>query len=200
MQQKMGRYLSRSRRALNPYLKKQGLSYPVSELAILVLKQSRTLQLYGKNTGEAWKYIRSYPVYAASGRSGPKLHSGDYQVPEGIYSIVGLNPLSRFDLSMHLNYPNSFDREKAKQDGRHHLGGDIYIHGDRRSIGCIAIGDKAIEQIFPLVYETGIEHVQVIIAPCDLRKNSPRYHAGEPAWISELYIKILNRIEQFPAP
>ena len=200
MRVKMARFQLQSKRALKPYLKKAGLTYPVDQLAILIIKDRKQLELYGKSLSGHWKFIRTYSILAASGRSGPKLHAGDHQVPEGIYQIVGLNPLSHFDLSMHLNYPNAFDRQHAQQDGRGDLGGDIYIHGDKRSIGCIAIGNKAIEQLFPLVYETGIENVQVIIAPSDFRYKSPRYYPGAPRWLPQLYVKILNTIEQFPEP
>lgn len=200
MRVKISRFQSHSKRALEPYLKKAGLSYPVDQLAILIIKDRKQLELYGKSAAGHWRFIRTYSILAASGRSGPKLHAGDHQVPEGVYKIVGLNPLSHFDLSMHLNYPNDFDRQHAQQDGRGDLGGDIYIHGDKRSIGCIAIGDKAIEQLFPLVYETGIENVQVIIAPSDFRYKAPRYYHGAPRWLPQLYVKILNTIEQFPEP
>lgn len=199
MHSKMSRYLGYSKNSLSPYLRRQHLTYPVSRLAILVLKKTKRLEVYAKNTGR-WKYIRSYPVLAASGHAGPKLREGDYQVPEGVYHIVGLNPESRFDLSMRLNYPNQIDRQHARQDGRQHLGGEIYIHGDQRSVGCVAIGDKAIEQLFPLVYETGIENVTVIIAPNDLRYKIPHYRSGQPRWLPSLYVELLNHLEPFPLP
>ena len=200
MQEKMVQFGMQSRRSLSPLLRQRGLTYPVAQLALLILKKSKRLELYGKNAGGRWKYIKTYPVLAASGHAGPKLHAGDRQVPEGVYRIVGLNPLSRFDLSMRLNYPNAFDMAQANAEGRRHLGGDIYIHGDQRSIGCVAIGNKAIEELFPLVYKTGIEHVDVLIAPLDLRQQPPPYRLGEPRWLPALYVRLLNAIEQFPEP
>jgi murein L,D-transpeptidase YafK len=71
----------------------------------------------------------------ASGKAGPKLREGDGQVPEGIYRIDGLNPNSSYHLSLKLNYPNDFDLEQARTEGRTELGGDIFIHGKAVSIG-----------------------------------------------------------------
>ncbi len=68
-----------------------------------------------------------------------------------------------------LNYPNSADRYYARLDHRHDLGDDIFIHGSDASIGCIPIGNKAIEQLFVLAYLVGERYIKVIIAPDDLR-------------------------------
>ena len=62
--------------------------------------------------------IESYPFTGFSGTIGPKLKNGDKQIPEGIYSVEYLNPNSKFYLSIKINYPNDFDREKASLDGR----------------------------------------------------------------------------------
>src|SRR5436190_607476 len=77
----------------------------------------------------AWRFVREYPVMAASGGRGPKLREGDGQVPEGMYTIDWLNPNSSYHLSMHVDYPNAFDRAHAADDGRTALGGAIMIHG-----------------------------------------------------------------------
>jgi len=71
--------------------------------------------------------VADYRITAASGTAGPKLREGDRQVPEGIYRIVGLNPNSRYHLSMKLDYPNAFDRHQAARDGRARPGSDIFI-------------------------------------------------------------------------
>jgi murein L,D-transpeptidase YafK len=61
--------------------------------------------------------IHRYPLLAASGVAGPKLRQGDKQVPEGVYGISFLNPNSRYDVSLRVNYPNAFDRQMAAKDG-----------------------------------------------------------------------------------
>ena len=49
------------------------------------------------------------------------------------------------------------------------LGGDIMIHGKAVTIGCVPVGDDAIEDIFYLAYAVGIKNVSVVIAPYDMR-------------------------------
>jgi murein L,D-transpeptidase YafK len=96
------------------------------------------------------RLLKTFPILAQSGNPGPKHQEGDLQVPEGVYRIAVFNPESRFHLSLGLNYPNEADR--ARVDSRK-PGGDIYIHGSAVSIGCLAMGDEAIEQIFLLAYD-----------------------------------------------
>jgi len=199
MREKITEYEPAANTQLKPYFVRAHVKFPPDNIALLIFKRSRQLQLYAKQNGH-WIYIRRFSVLAASGGPGPKLHAGDYQVPEGIYRIVGLNPESRFDLSMHLNYPNSFDRRYAKKDHRSDLGGDIFIHGNKRSIGCIAIGDAAIQQLFPLVYEVGAQNVKVIIAPNDLRTQAPVFGRTHPKWLPILYLNIYDALKPFPSP
>lgn len=138
------------------------------------------------------------PILRASGGPGPKLAEGDGQVPEGIYAIESLNPNSRHHLALKVGYPNESDRSWADSDGRTALGGDIMIHGGSLSIGCIAIGDPAIERVFPLAEEVGVEDVRVVIAPSDLRVESPQRAAGSPALLGALYSELRRELEQFP--
>ena len=115
-------------------------------------------------------------------------------IPEQPFS----NPLSNFDLSMQIDYPNQFDRHWAKIAGRRHLGGDIFIHGGDRSIGCIAIGNNAIQKLYPLVDRVGLEHVDVIIAPNDLRRQKAIITKRDPKWVPQLYAQIGAALKAFP--
>ncbi len=196
---KINRYAQSSLRHFSYYFKRAKVTLPPKELAILIFKQNKRLDLYAReNHLMTWQFIRSYRIYAASGGPGPKLKSGDNQVPEGIYRIVGLNPDSHYDLSMQLNYPNNLDREYALQDHRMNLGSNIFIHGKHKSIGCVAIGDSAIEQLFPLVYFVGTDNVKVIIAPDDMRVSAPVYGNSHPRWLTGLYGKIKMALRNFP--
>jgi len=120
-------------------------------------------------------------------------------VPEGIYQLLYLNPHSRFHVSMKVSYPNEFDRRHAAADGRTRLGGDIFIHGDAVSIGCIAVGDTAIEELYTLVEDTGVRNVRVIIAPNDMRNGRAEIAPDGPRWIGELYRDIANALAAYPA-
>jgi hypothetical protein len=129
---------------------------------------------------------------------GPKQKQGDRQVPEGIYQITLLNPNSTYHLSMKLNYPNSYDLTMAHHDRRSNLGGDIYIHGGTKSIGCLAIGDKAMEDLFVLVAKIGLDNASVLIAPYDLRKGSPNvYLRTDPLWLPALYESLGQEMAKF---
>lgn len=182
---------------IRPFFEQAGVSYPSAALAFVVLKEERELEVWAEGDGK-WVYIRTYDVLAASGGQGPKQRQGDRQVPEGIYRIVDLNPASRFHLSMKINYPNSYDLQKAHDEKRSNLGGDIYIHGKAKSIGCLAVGDPAIEELFVLVAKTGVNNVKVVIAPNDMRKYSPNADmASQPPWLPDLYDTIGQELAKF---
>jgi murein L,D-transpeptidase YafK len=136
------------------------------KLRILVFKNERSVEVHAPG----WKVPRIYPMTAFSGTLGPKLREGDGQIPEGIYGIGYLNPNSSYYLSLKVTYPNASDRARAKADGRTNLGGDIMIHGKAVTIGCVPVGDDAIEDIFYLASAVGIKNVSVVIAPYDMRQ------------------------------
>jgi len=120
---------------------------------------------------------------------GPKLKEGDKQVPEGVYRVESLNPNSRYHLAVRINYPNEFDRRQAEIDGRTSLGGDIMIHGSCCSVGCLAMGDEAVEDLFVLAGEVGIDNVSVILCPMDFRKRQ-MLNLDLPGWTDKLYEEI----------
>lgn len=193
----VAKYGPAARARLAPHFKRAGVAYPPKEIAILVLKQERRVAVWVRGT-DRWRFLRNYPILAASGHAGPKLRQGDYQVPEGVYRIAHLNPASSYHLSMKVNYPNAFDLRMARRDGRTRLGGDIFIHGKDVSIGCVALGDPAIEELFTMVAQTGHGKVRVIIAPNDLRVAGPVLHEDSPLWVRELYRTVAAALAAFP--
>lgn len=193
----VARYGPAARARLAPHFKRAGVAYPPKRIAILALKRESRVAIWAQSNG-GWRFIRDYPILAASGHAGPKLLQGDYQVPEGVYRIEHLNPNSSYHMSMKVNYPNEFDRRMAARDGRTNLGGDIFIHGKNVSIGCIALGDPAIEELFTLVAATGVSRVKVIIAPNDLRTRGALFRADAPRWVGELYRVVAAALAEFP--
>jgi len=184
-------------RRLAPRLKEKGLPYPPGELVLVGLKHERVLELWARGGESDFFLVRTYPILAASGRLGPKLREGDRQVPEGLYRIESLNPNSSYHLSLRLNYPNKFDRRHAREEGRNEPGSDIMIHGSNVSIGCIAVGDEAAEDLFVLVAETGIENVSVILAPVDFRRRQmPALNHELPSWTAQLYRRIREELRR----
>jgi murein L,D-transpeptidase YafK len=168
------------------------------EMAILAFKKEQILEVVvRKNENESWKLLKMYPFTAFSGKIGPKLKNGDKQIPEGIYQMEYLNPNSKYHLSIKVNYPNAFDREKAKLDGRIDLGGDIMIHGKNVTIGCIPVGDKNIEEIFILATKTKNKHFPIIIAPHDFRTNKTFPEIEAISWEKDLYKNIAKELTNF---
>ena len=189
-------------RRLRPAFQRAGISMPPEQLTLLALKEEKRLEIYAADGSGGHRVVLSYPILAASGIAGPKLREGDKQVPEGVYRIELLNPNSRYHLSLRVNYPNADDIEQAGRDGRDLsvLGGDIMIHGGAESIGCIAIGDPAVEELFVLVARTGLDNVQLIIAPRDLRQKSPEAsNDAGPVWVAELHEQVRSEMAKLTA-
>lgn len=191
------KYGSAARARLKPKFMKAGAAYPPKQIALLVFKREGRVALWARDA-QRWRFVRDYPILAASGHAGPKLRQGDYQVPEGVYRIEWLNPNSSYHLSMKVNYPNAFDRSMAQRDRRTNLGGDIFIHGKDVSIGCVALGDPAIEELFTLAADTGYQRTKVIIAPNDLRIGGAILHERAPRWVGELYRTVAAALAEFP--
>jgi hypothetical protein len=184
-----------------PYFKQAGLEYPPRSVTLVGLKQERLLQVYAAGTNGTVRFVRSYPILAASGSAGPKLREGDLQVPEGLYRIESLNPNSRFHLSLRINYPNEDDRARARAENRTQLGGDIMIHGDVVSVGCLAMGDEAAEDLFVLAALTGVPNVQVILSPMDFRERDlAGMPEGAPSWVAERYATIRKALAALGQP
>ncbi len=195
---KVNEYSKYAEARLKPDFAKAQVNYPPKQITLLVFKHEKRMELWARDSTQSrWHHIKNFRVYAASGGPGPKLHSMDDQVPEGIYHIIGLNPESRFDLSMHVSYPNAFDRYHALLDHRTNLGGDIFIHGNKLSIGCIAIGDTNIQQLFVLADLVGIKNIEVIIAPNDLRYQKPLPSREKVTWLPQLYANIRAALQPF---
>ncbi|MBU1108487.1 MAG: L,D-transpeptidase family protein [Candidatus Riflebacteria bacterium] len=183
---------------LSPLFLKKGVQYPPNEIVFIALKTERIFEVYANNLGEKFKKICSYPILAASGKIGPKLREGDRQVPEGIYKIESMNPNSLYHLSMKISYPNDFDKKIAQIENRHNPGGDIMIHGNQLSIGCIAMGDEASEDLFVLAAKTGYDRIKVIISPIDFRDYSlPEGMIVKQTWVNDLYEEIKNEIKKY---
>lgn len=150
---------------LETELKKQGLRLGNAAF-IRVFKESRSLELWLQSKQE-WRLFRSYPIAAMSGSLGPKLIEGDGQAPEGFYSVTkaSLNPASKFHLSFNIGYPNAYDQHHGR------TGSFIMVHGNEVSIGCFAMTDPVIEEIYLVVeaaLSAGQESLPVHVFPFPL--------------------------------
>ena len=186
------------RSRLAPAFEAAGVPYPPTSFTLIGLKAEKRLELWAPDAAGRPRLVKAYPVLAASGGAGPKLREGDRQVPEGLYGIESLNPNSRFHLSLRMDYPNAADRRRAQAEGRTGLGGDIMIHGSDVSIGCLAMGDSAAEELFVLAALTGPKNIRVILSPVDFRrKDEVGLTSSLPAWVPDLYAEIKAELARY---
>jgi len=168
--------------------------YP-EKIILVGFKEEQVLQVYA-NDSNGIQFVKEYPFTAFSGKFGPKLKEGDKQIPEGIYEVEYLNPNSSYYLSIKINYPNEFDISKSKYSKKSDLGSDIFIHGKSATIGCIPIGDEAIEEVFLLTQKAINNKVKVIISPRDFRTHPTYPDITAIDWEKELYSIIDNELFQ----
>ncbi|PIE45597.1 MAG: 2-dehydro-3-deoxyphosphooctonate aldolase [Gammaproteobacteria bacterium] len=126
---------------------------------IRTFKKESRLELWMKpKNSQRYVLFRTYPICAYSGGLGPKIRRGDRMTPEGFYAIKknGLNPHSRFHLSMDIGYPNRYDRYLRR------TGSLLMIHGACDSIGCFAMSNQQMEEIYYLV-EQALQNGQLSV-------------------------------------
>ena len=121
------------------------IDYKKQTILIRVFKYENEPELWVKNSNASYSLLKTYNICSASGDTGPKRKAGDYQVPEGFYHIDRFNPQSSFYVSLGLNYSNASDKILSDKKNP---GGDIFIHGNCISIGCIAMTDDKIKEIY----------------------------------------------------
>jgi murein L,D-transpeptidase YafK len=122
-----------------------GVAYPPAELLFRTFKKEKELEVWATSEkGGVMTRVATYEVCRMSGDLGPKRAEGDMQVPEGFYTIQYYWPISNYHLEMKVGYPNVSD----KVLGSSFPGGDIMIHGSCASIGCIAMGDERVEELW----------------------------------------------------
>lgn len=134
--------------SLKKQFKEKKLAWPPQSVYVRSFKHDRVLELWVKNKNvDSFTLFKTYKVCMQSGGIGPKRSEGDNQVPEGFYYINEYNSKSTYHLALGLNYPNASDKVLCDQKKP---GGDIYIHGNCVSTGCIAIQDYPIEEVYTL--------------------------------------------------
>ena len=114
-----------------------------------------------------------------SGTLGPKLAEGDCQAPEGFYFVANrhLNPRSTYHLSFNLGFPNAYDLAHGR------TGSHLMVHGSDMSIGCFAMTDPGIEEIYTLcaaALAKGQPFFRVHIFPFRMNEERMTKAAGDP--------------------
>lgn len=152
--------------SLRKELKEKGFQWPLKYMYVRAFKHEKQLEVWLKNDwAEKFELFKVYKVCATSGTYGPKRKEGDKQIPEGFYYINEFKPNSNYHLALGLNYPNASD---AILSDHNKPGGDIYIHGNCVTIGCLPLTDSLIEQVYYLasvVKDQGQDFIPVHIYP-----------------------------------
>ena len=164
---------ARCERELGAHFAAAGVRWPAGEIFLRAMKREGQLEMWARDRAdESFRLVRTYPILAHSGDPGPKRREGDMQVPEGFYEVDRFNPESTFHLSLGLNYPNASDLILSDPAAP---GFDIFIHGGSASIGCLAMGDPAIEEIYLTALDSGVRPIRVHLFPA--RMDAPDWIA-----------------------
>ncbi|HZO13913.1 MAG TPA: L,D-transpeptidase family protein [Polyangiaceae bacterium] len=175
----------RSRRAhlekseiVRDLFERAGVSLPPAQFLLRAYKQERELEVWAASSAdEPLVHVTTYAICAASGELGPKRREGDQQVPEGFYKIEYLWPDSDFYLAMKVGYPNVSDKILGNPTAP---GGDIMIHGACASIGCLAMSDERIQELWVMAshaQKRGRIHVHIFPTRDPASLTDPRHEA-----------------------
>jgi murein L,D-transpeptidase YafK len=155
-------------------------SSPDKGMVVRIFKEEEVLEVWKQTSSGSYKLFKTYEICAFSGDLGPKFREGDRQSPEGFYTITPglMNPRSSYYLSFNTGFPNKFDRAHGR------TGSNLMVHGDCLSVGCYAMTDAGIAEIYALARETfqGGNHsfqLQIFpfrMTPANLARHSTSQH------------------------
>jgi len=125
-------------------------SSPSEPMVVRLFKQTSELEVWKRTTSGSYALLKTYEICKWSGALGPKVREGDYQSPEGFYDVTPglMNPKSSYWLSFNVGFPNKFDQAWGR------TGTNLMIHGDCKSVGCYAMTDEGIKEIYAMARET----------------------------------------------
>ena len=146
---------------------------------IRIFKRSSELEVWLKKEGGRFELFKTYIICRYSGDLGPKLEQGDKQAPEGFYAVRydRMNPWSNNHLSFNLGYPNAYDRTHDRS------GSALMVHGGCRSIGCYAVTDYYMDEIYTLAdaaLAKGQSEIQVHVFPFRLTSTNLALYRSSP--------------------
>jgi len=149
-----------------------------SPIFIRIFKESKELELWVKRD-KTFSLFKTYPIAYFSGTLGPKSREGDKQAPEGFYYVSPsrMNPRSQFHLSFNIGYPNLYDQQHQQ------TGSAIMVHGNTVSIGCFAMTDRRIEEIYTIAdhaLNSGQPFFRVHIFPFRMTDENMERYATSP--------------------
>jgi len=145
-------------------------SYAKEKIDIIVIKKSERILYAVKND----KIIKKYNIALGRNPKGHKKKEGDKKTPEGYYFVDGKNAKSNFFLSLHISYPNFYDKRVAERNninpGEHiaihglpsiNLLSQYLYNGVDWTDGCIALNNSDMQELWDLTEEG----TQILIKP-----------------------------------
>jgi murein L,D-transpeptidase YafK len=116
-----------------------------AQMFIRIFKSESELEVWLEKNGR-FEHFATYPICHWSGTLGPKQREGDKQTPEGFYTITSrqLHHVGRWPRSLNLGFPNAFDQAMGRS------GSYILVHGGCSSVGCFAMTNPVIGEIYDL--------------------------------------------------
>ena len=146
---------------------------------IRTYKEEHTLEVWKQDRAGKFALLKSYPICKYSGKLGPKIAQGDYQAPEGFYDITPdqMNPQSSEYLSFNIGFPNAFDQSLGR------TGSFLMVHGGCKSVGCYAMTDYGMEEIYGLVdeaFQSGQAKIQLQAFPFSMTTANFLRHEQDP--------------------
>ncbi len=170
--------LSTDKQYLPNLIKQKGLKYDQLDILLIAYKNDLLLQIWikGKNSNSKFLPLTSFKITDSSvAIPGPKSEYGDRLAPEGYYTLEYYPSFrwSDFYLAFRVSYPNEADLIRRRYWGiSNKSGGDINIHGNCISIGCIPIGNPDMEELFFLIRtnQKNGSNINVLLLPFDFKK------------------------------
>jgi murein L,D-transpeptidase YafK len=149
-----------------------------NQIFMRVFKSEKTLEVWVRSE-DKFRLFKTYWICYFSGGLGTKTREGDGKSPEGFYSVKPgqMNPWSTFFLSFNIGYPNRYDRANG------YTGGLIMVHGSCVSIGCYAMTDNRIKDIYTIAYkalQNGQPFFRIHIFPFRMTDNNmKKFRSGK---------------------
>lgn len=146
---------------------------------IRIFKEESELEIWQRAADGRYRQVKTFPICTWSGTLGPKRAQGDFMSPEGFYDITvaSLKPDSKYHLAFNIGYPNALDRALGR------TGDFIMVHGNCVSVGCFAMTDTLMEEIYAFArgaFEGGAVRVPVHIFPFRMSALNLNRHAANP--------------------
>ncbi len=148
-------------------------------ILVRIYKEDSKLEVWKQDRTGRFEPLKSYAICRYSGTLGPKKFEGDHQAPEGFYKVGRgqMNPHSREYLSFNIGYPNTYDRAWG------YTGDSLMVHGGCRSVGCYAVTNEQVDEIYGLAYEAfaaGQRDIQLQAFPFRMTEANLARHAADP--------------------